>query len=119
MHIDDTEPGVVRLVDGDLQIGRATWVVTDADEGLIQLLTVSIAVDHQRRGNGRRLLQAVYTAARLQLAGRPLRRAWICTGNKAHVIARAFVTGEGYHHVGSNSGVWRDQDLLIYVKSFD
>ena len=115
----DVEPGLVRLTaDGHL-IGRATWVVTEPGEGLVQLLSITIDPAHQRRGYGRRLLHGLYDAARGQLEGVPLRRVWVCAGNKAHVIARAFFTGEGYHHVGSNSGVWRDQDLLVYVKSFD
>ena len=116
----ETEPGsTVRLMDGDRPIGRATWVVTDAAEGLIQILSLEIEPAHQRRGHGRRLIQGLYAQARVELSSRPLRRAWIATGNKAHVVARAFLTGEGYHHVGSNGGVYRDQDLLIYVKSFD
>ena len=121
----DVEPAAstnvrtVRMADGDRLIGRATWAVTDAGEGLIQILSIAIVPAEQRRGHGRRLLHGLYDGARAQLAPQPLRRAWIATGNKAHVIARAFLTGEGYHHVGSNGGVYRDQDLLIYVKSFD
>ena len=115
----DTTPGTVHLLDGDRPVGTATWVVTDAAEGLVQILSMTIAPTDQRRGHGRQLLQSLYAAARAELAPQPLRRAWIGTGNKIHVIARAFLTGEGYHHVGSNGGVYRDQDLLIYVKSFD
>ena len=115
----DAEPGLVRLFDGDRPIGRATYVVTDAVEGLVQLVWIEVAPAEQRRGHGKQLIRATYDAARSALGTVPLRRVWICTGNKAHVIARAFLTGEGYHHVGSNGGVYRDQDLLIYVKSFD
>ena len=119
MQIRSDGNGTVRLTDDDRPIGTATYVVTDAGEGLIQLLSMAIVPEHQRRGLGRQLLHGLYDAARQQLAPTPLRRAWVCTGNKVHVIARAFLTGEGYHHVGSNGGIYRDQDLLIYVKSFD
>ena len=115
----DTTPGTVRLLDADRPVGRATWVITDAGEGLVQVLSITIAPPDQRRGHGRQLLQALYGAARAELGTQPLRRAWIGVGNKVHVVARAFLTGEGFHHVGSNSGIYRDQDLLIYVKSFD
>ncbi len=115
----EAEPGTVRLLDDDRPLGRATWVVTDAGEGLIQILEMTINPAEQRRGHGKRLLQGLYTQARVELGAQPLRRVWIATGNKIHVVARAFLTGEGYHHVGSNSGIYRDQDLLIYVKSFD
>ena len=117
----EAQPGTVRLVDdaGGPPLGTAAWLVTDAAEGLIQIVSIAIVPEHQRRGHGKHLLRGLYDAARAQLAGLPLRRAWIGTGNKAHVIARAFLTGEGYHHVGSNAGIYRDQDLLIYVKSFD
>ncbi len=118
----EVQPGTVHLLDdggNGRPIGTAGWVVTDPAEGLIQVVSIAIAPEHQRRGHGRRLLHGLYDAARGQLAGPPLRRAWVGTGNKAHVIARAFLTGEGYHHVGSNAGIYRDQDLLIYVKSFD
>jgi ribosomal protein S18 acetylase RimI-like enzyme len=115
----DTTPGTVQLLDGDRPVGRATWAITDPDEGLIQVLSITITPADQRRGHGRQLLQAMYAAARAELGTQPLRRAWIGVGNKVHVVARAFLTGEGYHHVGSNSGIYRDQDLLIYVKSFD
>ena len=114
-----TDPHRVQLVADGRAIGTATYAVTDAGEGLIQLLSMDIDPPVQRRGHGRQLLQAVYGDARGRLAPVPLRRAWIGTGNKIHVIARAFLTGEGYHHVGSNGGIYRDQDLLIYVKSFD
>ena len=100
-------------------VGRATWAVTDQVEGLIQLLSIEIEPADQRRGHGHRLLHDLYAAARSGLAPRPLRRAWVAVGNKAHVVARAFLTGEGYHHVGSNGGIYRDQDVLIYVRSFD
>ena len=114
----DVQPGAVRLLDGERLIGRATFVVTDAAEGLVQLLSIEIDPGEQRRGHGKQLLRGVYDAARGEL-GRPPRRVWVSTGNKVHVVARAFLTGEGYHHVGSNGGIYRDQDLLIYVKSFD
>ncbi len=117
--VTDAAVRTARLSDDDRTIGRATWVVTDAGEGLVQLLSITVEPADQRRGFGRRLIQGVYDQARAQLAPAPLRRVWVSTGNKVHVIARAFLTGEGYHHVGSNGGIYRGQDLLIYVKSFD
>jgi ribosomal protein S18 acetylase RimI-like enzyme len=119
MRIESDPGSAVRLMDDDHVLGRATWVVTDAGEGLIQILSITIDPAHQRRGHGKRLLHGLYDHARAELAGPPLRRAWIATANKSHVIARAFLTGEGFHHVGSNGGIYRDQDVLIYVKSFD
>ncbi len=115
----EAQPGTVRLLDDDRPIGHAAWAVTDPVEGLIQLLRLEVDPAHARRGFGRHLLHGLYDHARGQLAPAPLRRVWIAVGNKAHVVARAFLTGEGFHHVGSNAGLYRDQDLLLYVKSFD
>jgi GNAT superfamily N-acetyltransferase len=119
LNIHAEPDGRVTLSDDDRPLGRARYLVTDAGEGLIQLLSIDVEPDVQRRGYGRRLLHGVYEAARAQLGTTPLRRVWVSAGNKVHVVARAFFTGEGYHHVGSNGGIYRDQDLLIYVKSFD
>ena len=48
-----------------------------------------------------------------------VRRVWIGVGHKTQVVGRSFLTGEGFHHVGSTGGLLHDEDQLIYVKALD
>ncbi len=105
---DDVEP-----------IGHATW--TTGGDGIVQLLELSIQPHHRRRGLGRHLFRSVADHAKTyhRSASVPLRRIWATVGHKRHVVGRAFLTGEGFHLLASTSGLYADEDLLIYVKSFD
>ncbi len=43
---------------------------------------------------------------------------WLAVGHKSQVIARAFLTKHGFHHVSTTQNVLRGEDLLVYVKSW-
>ena len=105
---DDVEP-----------IGHATWAT--GGDGIVQLLDLSIQPHHRRRGHGRHFFRSVAEHAKAyhRLGGTPLRRVWVTVGHKRHVVGRAFLTGEGFHLLTSTSGLYTDEDLLVYVKSFD
>jgi ribosomal protein S18 acetylase RimI-like enzyme len=108
--------------DGDQTLGLARWhCPADAEAGIVQILDLNISAKHQRTGHGKRLLQAVLEqAGELQRRRKAkLRRVWIGVEQKSQVIGRAFLTSAGFHHVGTVSGLYRDQDLMIYVKSLD
>jgi hypothetical protein len=67
------------------------------------------------------LLEAVIdqcTADHAQHQSR-LRRIWVAVGHKNQVIARAFLVAHGFHHVASLTQLLRDQDALIYTRTFD
>jgi ribosomal protein S18 acetylase RimI-like enzyme len=109
----------VRLLENRQQLGSATWYASG--QGVVQLLDFSIAASHRRMGHGQRLLEAsikqmsqFYRARQLKL-----RRLWVNIEQKQQVIARAFLTGEGFHHVATLGQLFKDQDGLIYLKAFD
>jgi len=111
----------ITLRDGDREIGRAAWNATFPNEGIVQILELAIDPKFRRAGHGRQLLHELIAQARIlhQHRKQNLRRLWIGVGHKTQVIGRSFLTGEGFHHVGSTCGLLADQDLLIYVKSLD
>jgi GNAT superfamily N-acetyltransferase len=111
----------VVLADDTRPIGKALWCSINPCDGVVQLLDLSIDPACRRAGHGRRLLSAVIEQVRAyhRLHKQNFRRLWIGVGHKQQVIGRSFLTREGFHHIGSACGILNDQDLLIYVKSFD
>ncbi|MEM6561601.1 MAG: hypothetical protein AAF656_08365, partial [Planctomycetota bacterium] len=51
--------------------------------------------------------------------GRRLRRVWLQIRQKAHVNARALISGRGYQHVSTVKDLFLDEDGLVYVRTFD
>jgi len=51
--------------------------------------------------------------------GSKLRRVWVGIEQKSQVIARAFLTSRGFHHIATVDELYRDQELMVYVKSMD
>jgi GNAT superfamily N-acetyltransferase len=115
----DTFVQTVRLVDDGRVLGSAKWVAPSATVGTVQLIEVHVDPAVRRAGHGRRLLhQVVAQAVSLHLSRKiHLRRIWIGVGHKSQVVGRSFLTGEGFHHVGSSGGLLGDEDLLIYVRA--
>ena len=102
-------------------IGCAAWHVIDLDDGVAQLVELTVEPTLQRRGHGSALLNESIAQARTvcRLKRAPLRRLWVALGQKSQVIARAFLTRHGFHHTASVTDLLRDQDLLVYVRAFD
>lgn len=112
----------ITLRDAGQTLGVARWhCAGNAEAGVIQILDLSISAAHQRAGHGRQLFNAIVEqAGELQRRRKTkLRRVWIGVEQKNQVIGRAFLTSAGFHHVGTISGLYRNQDLMIYVKSLD
>ncbi|MGH7213324.1 MAG: GNAT family N-acetyltransferase [Tepidisphaeraceae bacterium] len=109
------------LQDNDQPVGRATWHAPAGEQGVVQIVDLAIAPPHRRRGHGRRLFaealrQAIEFSRRRDV---PLRRVWLGIEQKSQIIARAFLTEQGLHHVATVPNLLRNQDALIYVKSLD
>jgi GNAT superfamily N-acetyltransferase len=111
----------IRSMDGDRTLTHITWTAPAVSEGAVQILELWTDPTVRRAGHARRLMRQLVEQARAlhQQRKQPLRRFWIGVGHKTHIVARSFLTSEGFHHIGSTSGLLLDQDLLIYVKSLD
>jgi GNAT superfamily N-acetyltransferase len=110
------------LQDGERVLGRAVWSAADPSQGVIQILELWIDPPIRRGGHGRRLLRGVIEQARAyHKLGKQknVRRLWVGIGHKSRVVGRAFLTGEGFHHISTTGGLLQDEDQLIYVKSLD
>jgi GNAT superfamily N-acetyltransferase len=102
-------------------IASARWHCRDTRDGIVQILELSVAADLRRQGLGRLLAKTAIDQARQFHAdrNRPLRRAWLLARQKSDVIARAFLTSIGFHHVSSLSDFLAGEEGLIYTRSFD
>jgi GNAT superfamily N-acetyltransferase len=112
----------VRLTDAGRTIGTARWNVrAGSGDGVVQLLDLTVAPPHGRQGYGRRLMQAVYDQVAAYHRARRIkpRRLWIAVDQKAHINGRAFLTGQGFHHTATITELLKDQDALVYTRSFD
>lgn len=112
----------VTMIDGSQTLAVARWhSPADAQAGLVQVLDLTVSAGHQRQGNGRRMLETIVNQSRElhQRRQAKLRRVWVAVEQKSQVIGRAFLTSRGFHHVSTASGLYRDQDLMIFVKSLD
>jgi GNAT superfamily N-acetyltransferase len=111
----------IRLMDGRNRLGVATWFAPGDKHGVAQILSLEIEPPHRRQGHGRRLLAA--TAAQVieyhRRQGLAARRLWALLAHKDHIIARAFLTANGFHHVSSLADLLDKQDGLIYSRAFD
>ena len=111
----------IELRDGRLTIGHAVWHLIDLNDGVVQLVELTVDPKLQRRGHASVLLNESIAQARAacRLRRVPLRRLWVALEQKSQVVARAFLTRHGFHHTASVADLLRDQDLLVYVRSFD
>ncbi len=112
----------IDLMDGPTRIGRARWqCVSDVSQGVVQILELTVAPKYRRQGYAHRLMEAVTAQAGdyFKAGGARLRRLWIAVEQKQQVIARSFLMQFGFHHVGTVSELLKEQDLLIYMRTFD
>ena len=102
-------------------IGAAAWHLNCVDEGVVQLVELTIDPKLRRQGHAGALLNETIAQARsvCRMKRVPLRRVWVALEQKTQVLARAFLTKHGFHHTSSVTDLLRDQDLLVYVRSFD
>jgi GNAT superfamily N-acetyltransferase len=112
----------IRLTDGETLIGQARWQTSfDPSQGVAQILDLTVMPAFRRKGNGRRLMEAITTQATEYFKWRKLRlrRLWLPVNQKSQVIARSFLMQFGFHHVGTVSELLKDEDLLMYMRTFD
>jgi hypothetical protein len=66
-------------------------------------------------------MHAVYAQVQAYFRARRIvpRRLWIAVEQKTQIIGRSFLTGLGFHHVATVSNLMKDQDALVYTRSFD
>jgi ribosomal protein S18 acetylase RimI-like enzyme len=112
----------VRMVDGDDLIAHARWqAASDPAHGVAQLLELWVSPARRRQGYGRKLMDAVTAQAVEHFRSRksPLRRMWMAVEQKQQVIGRSFLMQFGFNHVGTVSELLKDEDLLVYMRTFN
>jgi ribosomal protein S18 acetylase RimI-like enzyme len=113
---------IIRLVDGPETIAQAHWQCGgDISEGVAQILELTVSPARRRQGHGRKVMDAITAQAKAYFQSRkvPLRRIWITLEQKRQVIARSFLMKFGFHHVGTVHEMLKDEDMLIYMRTFD
>jgi GNAT superfamily N-acetyltransferase len=112
----------ITLMSGGQAVGFARWAcATDPGQGVVQLIELSVHPEHRRTGHGGRLMEAVTQQAKAffqQRKGR-LRRVWTTLEQKRQVVGRSFLMQFGFNHVGTVSELLKDEDLLVYMRTFD
>jgi ribosomal protein S18 acetylase RimI-like enzyme len=112
----------LRLGPEDAPLATAHWhAPANLSEGVAQLLDLAVSPTHRRQGHAGRLIREVIVQASAYYRSRrvKLRRLWLAVEQKHQVIARAFLTSHGFHHIATVKDVLKDEDLMIYSKSFD
>jgi len=110
----------VILTEQNVDIGKAIWAVNE-DASVFQILHIHITAEHRRAGTGGTLLDETLRSIKqfARQRGVKPRRVWIVVEQKSQVIARAFLTRQGFHHTTTISNLLKDQDALVYQKAFD
>ncbi len=110
----------IELLDGENAIASASWFTT-ANDGVVQLLDIRVVPELQRRGVGTSVFKQVQREADrfLRARGTYLRRVICNTEQKSHIVARAWLTQLGFHHVQTISNTLRNEDLLVYLLGCD
>ena len=111
----------IQLRDGDKTLATALWYAPAGQQGVVQLIELTVDPSHCRHGLGSSLLREVIQQAISlhNLRKRRLRRIWVSVGQKTQVIARAFLTQHGFHHTATIKELLDHQDALVYVRTFD
>jgi GNAT superfamily N-acetyltransferase len=110
----------LELLEGEQIIASATWFTTGTD-GLIQLLSLQVEPSHRRKGVGSRLFRVLRKEADLffRTRGGKLRRVICNAEQKSHIVARAWLTHLGFHHVQTIGNSLKGQDVLVYLLGCD
>ena len=112
----------LKLTIGNQPIAQARWLCsTDPAQGVVQLLELTVHPDHRRQGHAHRLMEALTQQAQTYFKNQKsrLRRIWTPIEQKYQVIARSFLMQFGFNHVGTVSELLKDEDLLIYMRTFN
>jgi ribosomal protein S18 acetylase RimI-like enzyme len=110
------------MMDGEELIAHARWQTSsDPAQGVAQLLELWVSPAHRRVGNGRKVMDAVVAQAMDHFRSRKslLRRLWLAVEQKRQVNGRSFLMQFGFNHVGTVSELLKDEDLLIYMRTFN
>lgn len=103
-------------------VATLTYHLSESAHAVQQILHLEVHADHRRRGHATRLLNAAIADAQKLLQSQPnpakLRRVFAATAHKSHIPFRAVLTGLGFHHASTVPGLWKGEDLLIYIKSY-
>lgn len=110
----------IELFDGEKSIASASWFTT-ANDGVVQLLDIRVLPELQRKGVATSLFRQLQREADrfLRARGTYLRRVICNTEQKSHIVARAWLTKLGFHHVQTISNSLRNEDILIYLLGCD
>ncbi|MFN4243007.1 MAG: GNAT family N-acetyltransferase [Tepidisphaerales bacterium] len=112
----------LRLMDGETAVAELTYALGEPSQGIQQVLHVHVAEPYRRRGLATRLLREAFADARQRLSELPgapkLRRVFVLTAHKSHIPLRAVLTELGFHHFSTIGGLWKGEDLLVYIKSY-
>lgn len=112
----------VELLEGDDVVAHGRWLCSaDISEGVVQILELTVSPTRARRGHGRQVMSAITEEAKRYFESRKvrLRRIWIAVEQKRQVIGRSFLMKFGFHHVGTVHEMLKDEDMLIYMRTFD
>lgn len=111
----------IKLTEGPRTMGIARWYTAGSPSGVSQLLELSIDPSIRRKGHGKTLLRAVMEQAVSLHKQRKIgaRRIFINMHQKEQVIGRAFLMSCGFHHIATIPDMLIDEDLMVFVKSFD
>ena len=111
----------IRVEDRRQLLAFARWHAPTGEQGVVQLLELTVVPERRRQGFGGSLLrESIRQAASYHRAAAiPFRRFWVSVEQKSQVVARAFLTQHGFHHVATIANLVAKQDALIYVKSMD
>jgi GNAT superfamily N-acetyltransferase len=111
----------IELLLDEQTVARLTWHCLDSAEGAMQILDWHVDPAMRRRGYGVLLFNAAIDQAdRLcRQRGLRLRRVWVAARQKTQIVGRSLLTRLGFHHVGVAPNVAADEDLMMYVKTFD
>jgi len=113
---------LIELVEGEEVVGHARWMCWgEIGQGVAQILELVVTPAQGRKGHGRILMNAVTEQAReyFKLRKVALRRIWIAIAQEGQVIGRSFLMKFGFHHVGTVHELLADEDLLVYMRTFN
>jgi GNAT superfamily N-acetyltransferase len=111
----------IKLTRSGKTIGAARWYCSSLGDGVCQLLEIHVESNIRRKGHARRLLDATLDQARQlhQLHNARLRRFWAVARQKQDIAARAFLTSNSFHHIGSMDDFFDSEEVMVYVRTFD
>ena len=104
-------------VEGRL-VARLAYHLTPPPLATMQILDMWVEEPRRRQKVCTRLWEMALLDARKLLGNDKLRRVHAGVGHKSHVLGRAFLTHQGFHHVTTTAGLYRGEDLLTYIKSY-